>query len=86
MFTGSADMMPRNLDRRIEVIIPTNNAEIRRFIKEHVLDRQLADNVQSWHMCSDGSYKRVHVKDGEEEINAQEMLLDDDAFIPAPEK
>lgn len=42
--------------------------------------------MQSWHMCPDGTYKRVHLKDGEEPVNAQEMLLDDEPFIPAPER
>ena len=75
MYIGSADIMPRNLDRRIEVLIPVSNGEIRRHIREYVLDRQLRDNMQSWHMCPDGTYKRVHLKDGEEPVNAQEMLL-----------
>lgn len=86
MYIGSADIMPRNLDRRIEVLIPVSNGEIRRHIREYVLDRQLEDNMQSWHMCPDGTYKRVHLKDGEEPVNAQEMLLDDEPFIPAPER
>ena len=86
MYIGSADIMPRNLDRRIEVLIPVSNGEIRRHIREYVLDRQLRDNMQSWHMCPDGTYKRVHLKDGEEPVNAQEMLLDDEPFIPAPER
>ena len=60
MLIGSADMMPRNLDGRIEVLAPVLDKGILARIKA-TLDLQLADNVQSWELQSDGIYKRLSV-------------------------
>ena len=67
--------MPRNLDRRIEVCVPILDESKKAYIRNHVLGWQLADNQQSWEMQADGSYVRVVQKEGEEAVNAQEMLL-----------
>ena len=75
LYIGSADLMPRNLDRRIEVCVPILDESKKAYIRNHVLGWQLADNQQSWEMQADGSYVRVVQKEGEEAVNAQEMLL-----------
>ncbi|PZS23639.1 MAG: polyphosphate kinase 1 [Acidimicrobiales bacterium] len=60
---GSADLMERNLDRRIEAMIPVVDAEARLRLSE-TLDLLLADDAQSWIMASDGSWSRVRVAGG----------------------
>jgi polyphosphate kinase len=54
-FFGSADWMPRNLDRRVEVVTPVENPDFQRRLQA-VLDVCLADNRQAWDLLSDGSY------------------------------
>lgn len=57
VFIGSADLMPRNLDGRIEVLVPVLDAGIRNRLKA-TLDLQLSDNVQCWTLESDGRYRK----------------------------
>ncbi len=56
---GSADLMERNLDRRVEVIFPVSDPSMRRHLREEVLPRYLADNVNSWRLDSDAAWHRV---------------------------
>ncbi len=63
VYLGSADMMQRNLDRRVEVIFPILNAEFRKSIKQG-LDVMLQDNCQSWELRADGSYVKTE-REGE---------------------
>ena len=74
MFMGSADMMSRNLDRRIEVLAPVLDENIRRTLLG-VLRLQLADNMQAWELRSSGAYVRLHPAEGGEPVNSQELLL-----------
>jgi len=60
LYLGSADLMPRNLDRRVEVVFPVENPEIRNHIVNDILEVQLADNVQARRLLPDGSYERIH--------------------------
>jgi polyphosphate kinase len=71
-YIGSADMMPRNLDRRIEVIIPVEARELRERL-QHILDLDLADDVQSWTQ-NDAVWSRVPTVAG---ISAQRVLQDE---------
>ena len=73
MLIGSADLMPRNLDGRIEVLTPVLDKNIRDRIKA-TLDLQLADNVQSWELMSDGSYKRLSVPKNGKAVDSQSVL------------
>ncbi len=59
VYIGSADWMMRNLDRRIEVIVPILDAEIRRYFKETFLNAYLRDDVNARVLRPDGSYRRV---------------------------
>lgn len=59
MYIGSADMMNRNLNGRIEVLAPISSAKIRKNIMERILQLQLNDTEQAWQMNADGTYTRL---------------------------
>ena len=73
LLIGSADLMPRNLDGRIEVLVPVLDPAIRSRIKA-TLDLQLADNVQSWKLQSDGTYVRLAPPRHGKAVDSQEVL------------
>ena len=73
LLIGSADLMPRNLDGRIEVLVPVLDPAIRSRIKA-TLDLQLADNVQSWKLQSDGTYVRLAPPRRGKAVDSQEVL------------
>lgn len=58
IYMGSADWMPRNLDRRVEIIFPVEDEKIKKEVK-HILDIQLADNVKAHFLHADGSYYKL---------------------------
>lgn len=58
VYMASADWMSRNLDRRVEIMFPVEDAGLKKEVK-HILDVQLADNVKAQLMQSDGTYKKV---------------------------
>ncbi|MFU0841331.1 MAG: Polyphosphate kinase [Burkholderia sp.] len=64
MYIGSADMMQRNLNGRIEVLVPVKNPTIRRNIIEQIVRPQLNDNIHAWELNSDGSYTKLSPKAG----------------------
>lgn len=70
VYSGSADWMPRNLDRRIEVIFPVRDPDAKRRIIEDILPTELADNQFSWSLGPDGVYSRTP-SDGEPPRRAQ---------------
>jgi polyphosphate kinase len=70
VYLSSADWMPRNLDRRIELLFPVAEPEPRRKVLE-VLDAMFLDNVKARRLMSDGSYKRKRPVRGEEPFRAQ---------------
>lgn len=59
IYIGSADLMPRNLDRRVEVLFPINDSSLKEEIRNNVLAIQLRDGRQSYTMQTDGSYLRT---------------------------
>ena len=63
IFIGSADMMPRNLDRRVEVLVPVESARSRQELQA-VLGSVFADDVHAWLLASDGSWSRVEPREG----------------------
>ncbi len=75
MYIGSADLMPRNLDHRIEVLTPILDPELRRKIREDILEVHLADNVQTWQLQADATYTRLKPSSKEAAVNAQERMI-----------
>jgi polyphosphate kinase len=64
VYTGSADLMPRNLDHRVEVLFPIMSPDIRERIIHDMLEAQLRDTTNSWELHADGSYERVKPSSG----------------------
>jgi polyphosphate kinase len=72
---GSSDMMFRNLNERIEVLLSVPDPYLRQAILENMLKISLRDNVKARRLLPDGTYERVEVKQGEEVINSQIWLI-----------
>lgn len=71
VFTGSADWMPRNLDRRVEVLAPIHDPALRDHLTHDFLGAYLRDNVKARQLFDDGTYRRVGKAPGEEEFDSQ---------------
>ncbi|MCA1555868.1 MAG: RNA degradosome polyphosphate kinase, partial [Acidobacteria bacterium] len=70
-YTGSSDWMPRNLNRRVEVIVPVHDARLQRHLKDELLAAYLRDNVKARRLLPDGSYERIKAAEGEEQFESQ---------------
>ncbi len=75
MFIASADWMGRNLDRRVELVVPVLDPVVAETIATHILTVLLADNVKSRELQVDGRYKRLTAGPGEMPIDAQRVFL-----------
>ncbi len=75
VFIGSADWMGRNLDRRVETVVPVLDPVIGETICSDILDLLLADNVKTRCLLPDGSYERRGILPGEQRIDAQQTFL-----------
>ncbi len=73
-YIGSADWMPRNLDRRVEALVPIEDASLRSELVD-LLELCLTDNRQAWEMQSDGSYVQRRPKKGEPERSTHNILM-----------
>jgi polyphosphate kinase len=75
VYMGSADLMPRNINRRVEVLFPLERREHIRHIRDEVLATCLADNVKARKMQSDGSYVRIGRAEGQRALESQAWLI-----------
>lgn len=75
IYTGSADLAPRNLYRRVEVLYPVKSRKIVQRLKTEVLGTYQRDNAKARRMNSDGTYTRLLVENGSKRVSAQESLL-----------
>ena len=73
MFIGSADLMPRNLDHRIEVLVPIETGRTRQELNA-ILDSVFSDNTNAWELAGDGSWQRLSPAKGERAHTHQSVL------------
>jgi polyphosphate kinase len=75
IYLGSADLMPRNINGRVEVLFPVQEPKLVRYLRESVLAEYLTDNVKARRMSPDGSYIKPTRQSGDVPINVQTRLL-----------
>lgn len=75
IYIGSADWMLRNIDRRVELVTPISDPQLKKQLKQDILDLCLSDNVKARRLQPDGDYVRVRPSEGEERIDSQAHFM-----------
>jgi polyphosphate kinase len=76
MFIGSADLMPRNFDRRVEIVVPLKDRALAHRVRYEILDAYLSDTLSARELMANGRYRRLMPRPGEPGISSQSLLLD----------
>ena len=76
MLLGSADLMPRNLDGRVETLFPVEDDQLKTALRDEILGVHLRDNIKSRQLREDGEYDRLTAVKGKTGLNSQELLLE----------
>lgn len=76
LYCGSADLLPRNLDHRVEVVFPVKDAALRERIVRDVLEAELRDTVNAWDEQADGQYVRVRPSGGARAFDSQAWSIE----------
>ncbi len=84
VYLGSADLMSRNLDRRVEILFPVEDKRLIRHLRDDVLAIYLADNVKARRMLPDGSYERVRPGPNDPLLESQLWLIGHRALASTP--
>jgi polyphosphate kinase len=74
IYCGSADLMPRNLDRRVEIIFPIEDPQLASFVREDILETYLRDRRNAWIMQSDGTYVK-EIADEKDGLSSQQWFM-----------
>ncbi len=75
IYLGSADLMPRNLDRHVEILFPLQDQPLIRYLRDQVLPVYLADTVKARHMQPDATYRRAEPEPGTPPVHSQMRFI-----------
>ncbi len=76
VYLGSADLMPRNLNRRVEVVFPVRDPKLIHDLRYDILDTYLSDEVKARHMHANGTYSRSSNRSTSDAVNSQQTFID----------